>query len=265
MRIVELEIKNWEKHNPRTDVKTARWFKMSNEFFSDPEFYGVSLEARAVWMFFLCTASKKSSGNIKVNTQMIADLLRIRVESVDYAVQELERCGSILTNPVTLVSDDLRPERKDKVTKIIRALEEKREEEIRREEKREEYICTELGVADSVPKVVRKFGAIPTLSKNDEVIALLKTVPHDSQALWIKTYNDVPWILSEFSKIIIWLNCNPRRAPKSRMNAFISTWLGRSWEALRKTLPGQFVKAEHRTVPELTDRQIELLKEAGQI
>lgn len=138
MRIVELEIKNWEKHNPRSDVKTARWFKMSNEFFSDPEFYGTSLEARTVWIYLLCTASKKMKSIIKINTQMIADNLRISVDSVDYAIIELERCASITTSPVTLVNNDLQPERKEKVTIAVRALEERRGEEKRGEEIRED-------------------------------------------------------------------------------------------------------------------------------
>lgn len=258
MRIVELEIKNWEKHNPRTDVKTTKWFKMSNEFFNDPEFYGMSLEGRTVWLFLLCTASKKMKGMIKINTQMVADNLRTGVDSIDFAILELERCGSITTQPVTLIPNNFNTI--ESVRKS--ALEEKREEKKRGEEKRKEYITTELGVADSVA-LSRQFGATDHFSKDDEVIKLLKTVPHDSQALWIKTYNDIPWILSEFSKMIIWLNCNPRKAPKSRMNAFISTWLGRSWDNHRKTLPGQFGKPEHRIQSSITDAEMDRARQLG--
>jgi hypothetical protein len=139
LRLVELKIKNWEKHNPRSDVKTARWFKMSNEFFNDPEFYGISNDAKVLWIYLLCVASKGMSGDIKINTEMVAVQLKIREESVSFAVNELARTGSISVQTVTLVSEDLLPERKDKVTNGIRALEEKRGEEKRGEEKREEF------------------------------------------------------------------------------------------------------------------------------
>lgn len=95
MRILEVEIKNWNKFNPRTDVKSCTWFRMSNDFFNDPEFYGFTIEARMIWIFLLCTASKKMTSKIKINTQMIADNLGVRVESIDFALEALLKVGCL--------------------------------------------------------------------------------------------------------------------------------------------------------------------------
>lgn len=222
MRIVELEIKNWEKHNPRSDIKTARWFKMSNEFFNDPEFYGITLEARVVWMFLLCTASKQMSANIKVNTQMIADLIQTRVESVDFAINILERSGSIFVKPATLVSDNLQSVRKDKVTIEVRALEERREEE-RREEKN--INNAEKNLSKNKPQEKPK-GAIEVLKTSPLLENLLLTVPQSTQETWMLVYGKET-LERELSSIIIWLASNPTKQKKD-LSRFIGNWLNNS-------------------------------------
>lgn len=258
LRIIELEIKNWEKHNPRTDVKTTKWFKMSNEFFNDPEFYGMSLEGRAVWLFLLCTASKKMDGKIKINTQMVADNLRTGVDSVDFAVLELERCGSILVSPMTLLPNDFNTI--ESVRKS--ALEEKREEEKRREEKRKE-VCSEPNKSASKPSTPKVVGPINEFKESPIVRNLLELVPQEPQLLWLQTYQDVPWITMEFTKIVNWLVVNPEKRPKSRLDRFINKWLSRGWESHRKTLPGQSFKQSHRTQGNISNAELEEARQLG--
>jgi uncharacterized phage protein (TIGR02220 family) len=95
LRIMEVEIKNWNKYNPRSDAKSCAWFRMSNDFFTDPDFYGANLEARMVWIFLLAASSKKMNAKIKINTQMIADSLSSRLESIDFAIEQLAFIGCI--------------------------------------------------------------------------------------------------------------------------------------------------------------------------
>lgn len=109
MRVLEVEIKNWNKFNPRSDAKSCAWFRMSNDFFNDPEFYGASLEARMLWMFLLCSASKKMSPKIKINTQMIADNLAVRVESIDFALEALFHIGCLLAQDARVISISSKP------------------------------------------------------------------------------------------------------------------------------------------------------------
>ena len=130
MRILEIRVKNWAKHNPATRAKTHAWFKMSNDFFTDPDFYRASLESRMIWIFIMCAASKKTSDTIRLNTQMASDSLNVRIETVDYAIEELASIGCI----TLCESNDIH----------LRALQskdgctEKRREEKRREEKKRE-------------------------------------------------------------------------------------------------------------------------------
>jgi uncharacterized phage protein (TIGR02220 family) len=104
MRVLEIEIPKWAKHNPRSDAKSCSWFRMSNDFFTDPEFYGATLEARMLWIFILSAASKKMDAKIKINTQMVADTLSSRVESIDFAIEQLFSIGCITAPDAQIIS-----------------------------------------------------------------------------------------------------------------------------------------------------------------
>lgn len=93
--IIEIEIKNWAKYNPRSDVKSCSWFRMSNDFFLDPDFYGCSLATRIIWIYTLSVASKKMSDTVRINTSMLSDSLKIPMSDIEKSIKELEKTGSI--------------------------------------------------------------------------------------------------------------------------------------------------------------------------
>lgn len=94
--VIELIITNWEKYNPRSDVKSASWLRFSNDFFSDPDFYGKPLELRFVFVYILCASSKKMDlGRCKINTKMISDQVNIDEKIVKKSIDELILMGCI--------------------------------------------------------------------------------------------------------------------------------------------------------------------------
>lgn len=111
MRIIVIEIKNWDKYNPRSDAKSTSWFRMSNDFFNDPDFYGQPLVVRLTWIYILCVASKKMSGVVKVNTQQIADSISftgtkfIELE-VYMAIQSISHIESIEDGPIIVIQQE---------------------------------------------------------------------------------------------------------------------------------------------------------------
>lgn len=79
--MIEIQIKNWDKFNPRKDVKSASWFRFDNSFFTNPTFFVASSDTKIVWCYLLCCASQKMSGKIKISKEMICALLRISEKS----------------------------------------------------------------------------------------------------------------------------------------------------------------------------------------
>jgi uncharacterized phage protein (TIGR02220 family) len=102
--IFEVEVKNWEKFNARSDVKACTWFRMSNDFFADADFYGVSATTRMVWVYFLCASSKKGKSVVKVNSQMILDAMKISDKDLVFALEELQNIGCLKTSGFNAIS-----------------------------------------------------------------------------------------------------------------------------------------------------------------
>jgi uncharacterized phage protein (TIGR02220 family) len=102
--VLEINITNWDKYNARNDVKSCTWFRMSNDFFVDPEFYGASSGTRMVWLYLLCCASKKNNSTVKINVQMMVDAIKLDVLSIEKALFELENIGCVTKNANSMIS-----------------------------------------------------------------------------------------------------------------------------------------------------------------
>lgn len=107
MRVLILEVMNWEKYNPRSDVKSASWFRMSNSFFSDADFYGKSASVRLTWLSILCEASVKMSAIVKINTLQIANSittqeLPLTTNCIESAISELKLIKNTSNQPILI-------------------------------------------------------------------------------------------------------------------------------------------------------------------
>jgi len=138
--ILEVEIKNWTKYNPRSDVKSCSWFRMSNDFFMDPDFYGCSISARISWIFLLSMASKKMAQVVRINTNMMIDSLKITQDALNDALNELENTGSIV-----IIYGSVKSTRSDPiVTSMLPSATNERTDERTNEEASETFKMDEL-------------------------------------------------------------------------------------------------------------------------
>lgn len=62
----ELEIINWEKYNPRKDLRHPWWFAFSNRFFFDAQFAHFSHEELLFWIYILCEASLQNKKHVLI-------------------------------------------------------------------------------------------------------------------------------------------------------------------------------------------------------
>jgi hypothetical protein len=110
-------IKNWDTYNPRNDVKNPSWFRMSNGFFEDPDFYDFTAIEIQTWIYIMSLASKKSSATITINfthaerigrikrrelLEAAKKLQAIHVITVDVTDAERERNGDVTETHATL-------------------------------------------------------------------------------------------------------------------------------------------------------------------
>lgn len=103
-------IKNWVKYNGRSDVKSCSWYRQSNDFFSDPDFYKVDSLVRILWIFILCAASRKNDdGRVKINLNVFCDAVKATPGEAKKALNQLKIIGCLdiyNDNELSTSSDD---------------------------------------------------------------------------------------------------------------------------------------------------------------
>lgn len=103
--IIRVQVKNWDKYNPRSDVKSSVWYRQQNDFFNDPNFYKATPETRLVFIYILCQASKKmAAGEAKINLEMVADQTLIVLEKVQESIKIIEKMGLISLDDDNVIS-----------------------------------------------------------------------------------------------------------------------------------------------------------------
>lgn len=100
MNTLTLTINKWDTYNPRNDIKQPSWFRMSNSFFEDPDFYDFTIPEMMAWIYLMAQASKKSSGMINVNFAHAQRVGRLTKRDLDSAIEKLQAL-SIITVHVT--------------------------------------------------------------------------------------------------------------------------------------------------------------------
>lgn len=76
--------------------------------------------------------------------------------------------------------------------------------------------------------------------------SLLKKLKPEMLATWIKTYPDKQWLKNELNRSALWLLANKAKAPKSRFDRFVNSWLDRAWERHRKILASAGLGMQNR-------------------
>lgn len=90
---MRIEIVNWEKYNPRGDVKHTTWFRVQNTFWVD--LFAFDSDTKVVWIVLLALASQKMQGEIEVDFDFISANLRLPVATVESAIGTLLASGII--------------------------------------------------------------------------------------------------------------------------------------------------------------------------
>jgi hypothetical protein len=91
MDSVSLKINNWDKYNPRKDIKRPSWFAMDNEILQDDIVWSLSDAEFRAWIHILCTASKSSSDTITVNFSKAKSFSRIDPKVFAHLIGKLEK------------------------------------------------------------------------------------------------------------------------------------------------------------------------------
>jgi hypothetical protein len=96
-----ISIENWDKYNPRKDLKATNWLRLQNGLFEDPNFFEFNHSELLFWVYVLSIASKKQAGEIRLSIEHARRIGRFDLKTIESAIQKLEelQCVRITIKP----------------------------------------------------------------------------------------------------------------------------------------------------------------------
>jgi hypothetical protein len=93
---MNVNIRNFDKYNPRKDQKSSSWFRVENEFTIGQDFHNFDSDGKIIWLTLLGMASKKMSADIYVDENFISHVLKIDMPKVSAILSEFHRLEFIV-------------------------------------------------------------------------------------------------------------------------------------------------------------------------
>jgi hypothetical protein len=89
---VIIKFKNWQKFNPRADVKSPSWVRLDHNLLNSPQFYSFEDDEIRAFLYLLCEASKANkNGEVFINHEHARVQNRVQHQSLDRTIQKLQQ------------------------------------------------------------------------------------------------------------------------------------------------------------------------------
>ena len=85
MELIEVEIVNWEKHQPRKDIKHPTWFALSNRILEDAKLFGLTDAEWKALLYLFCQASQQNKSKAVLSlahAQRICEISAITIRTM---------------------------------------------------------------------------------------------------------------------------------------------------------------------------------------
>lgn len=218
---LQIRIRNFEDYKGRSDVKHNSWFRLSNRFLEDHEFFDFTPGEKLVWIYLLSLASQKNHGDIHVSYQHAHHVCRIERDVLFSGIEKLIKIKCIEKIRTRTLRGRYAHDTQTCAT----------EHNITEQDK---HNITEHEVCSEPTKSVTEPAAPSNISfKVSEKITMI--ISQDLINSWADTYPK-EFLDLEIKKARSWILANKHKSPKKDWGRFLNSWFNRGWEAYRKTL-----------------------------
>lgn len=229
--MLKVDILSWEKFNPRQDRTNFTWFRFQNNFFENHALFDLNDADRVIFLFLLCTASKKGISEVEINVRFISALLKKTEHEIRQSLQSLAKSGVIVTSesrhddgeapskcPSTIQDHTIQDHTKNLSTGSSAV--------VQSEQSRQE----------SLPVVQKS-----TPVKVETAQELISKIPQVTKQRWQMLYNDPEFLERELLKALNYYEANPRKMPKTvkGWTQALSSWFARGWDWRAKNIQGK--------------------------
>lgn len=216
---MKITINNWNKYNPRKDLKHPSWLRLQNNFFESVNFYDFSPHEKLAFIYLLCYASKNidEPGVVDVNFSHALKVGNLKKSDLENAIKKLELL-QIVTTPVQDPNRSVRDPNRS-----VRDLCTTRRDETRRDET--ERDGTQVVMAVSNDAKSKEKGAVEEFQQFSDI---LFGVTFKLQKFWLENY-EKDSLASELVKIKNWTIANSTTWKSyTHHDRFFAKWLNKS-------------------------------------
>lgn len=227
-----IKFKEWHKFNPRKDIKHPAWFAFSNNFFSDPKIFELSIEEVLTFIFLLCEASRNNKNG------------EVFVSTVHYRLQS--RMPERVLNRTLVKLQELQIIEQPRVRGLYASVRDPNTTDRQTDRQyRQTVVCSEPSSKPLEPET------LPVMKEFESIkeILLSRKVKIEAQRSWADAFPDTDWIIQKIRQAVAWEIANPLNKKKN-FTRYIQLWLSRDWDkrpAVNK--PISSFKAEQATNP----------------
>jgi len=204
------------------DVTNNSWFRLSNRFLEDADFFDFTSDEKLCWIYILSLASQKNTGTLMINFKHAEKICSLKPNVLESAIKKLSEINIITID----VTPTLRERNADVTSTCATDI-------TNRHNKQDITNITEHAKSD-LPTIANYF---------DFNLSSTKTVQIKKELMqsWCETY-DQEFLKLSFKEMKNWLLANEHKAPKSDYARFMNNWFKRGWEQYRKNLKSEPVK-----------------------
>lgn len=105
---VSIRIENWDKYNPRKDIKNPSWFAFSNRMLENPDIYNLTHGEFRAWVYCLTKASQSNNDTIQIDIRHANRICNITVNDFNGMIRKMLESGSLyvdVRNPYVSVRE----------------------------------------------------------------------------------------------------------------------------------------------------------------
>ncbi len=97
---MQIEIVNWDKFNPRKDLRSMPWVRLQNDIAFEPKLFGLTAEQKWVWIFLLSYGARENKGKFSLELSYISHYCGVSEEALQIALLHFQsnQMITILTN-----------------------------------------------------------------------------------------------------------------------------------------------------------------------
>lgn len=207
MDSLTITILKYKEYKGRSDVKNNSWFRLSNRFLEDADFYDFTAEEKLVWIYFLSISSQKNAAKVSISFRHAERVCGLKRNVCVTAIEKLLKIKVISTDVSdavhgrnVIVTDACATDRQtNKQTE--QTIQDRQDDPAAPAAEADPEISDPEPDVDLKPAKSGRFEIIQEL-QDDRINEVLHLIAPTTQKRWLRDYKSATWLKDSINETI---------------------------------------------------------------